>query len=241
VLASAAAIVCVSPSLARDVVALAGADPLRVAVIPDTYDATRFVYAERSPAAGRSLRLVSVGRLVPVKGHDLLVRAFGSAVRAGLDASLEVVGDGPERARLEALVAEQGLAETVRFSGALANEALVSALEQADAFVLPSRREGFGVALVEALATGLPALATRSGGPNDIIEPGDGLLVPPDDEAALAYGLAALGQTLDTYDRPAIASRAVARFSPASVGRRLVAVYRAVLANGSVPEAVGRG
>jgi len=240
-IASAAAIVCVSPSLARDVVALAGADPLRVTVIPDTYDDTRFVYGERSPAAGRSPRLVSVGRLVPVKGHDVLVRAFGSAVRAGLDANLEIIGDGPERARLEAIVVEQGLVERVRFSGALADDALVQALGRADAFVLPSRREGFGVALVEALATGLPALATRSGGPEDIVGPGDGLLVPPGDETALAEGLAALGRSLDTYDRLAIATRAAERFSSASVGQYLVSVYRAVLAGEPVPEAVGRG
>ena len=240
-LASAQAIICVSPSLARDVVALAGADPLRVAVIPNTYDAARFAYTERDPVAGRSTRLVSVGRLVPVKGHDALLRAFGAAARAGLDADLEIVGDGPERARLEAIAVAEGLAERVRFSGALADDALVSALGRADAFVLPSRREGFGVALVEALATGLPALATRSGGPDDIVGPGDGLLVPPGDEAALAEGLLALTRTLDGYDRAAIAARAAERCAPASVGRRLVSVYRAVLAGEPVPEAVGRG
>lgn len=240
-LRSAAAIVCVSPSLARDAVALACADPSRVTVIPNTYDATRFVFVERSEVGGRSTRFVSVGRLVPVKGHDVLLRAFGVAVRAGLYANLEIVGDGPERARLESIVAEEGLAERVLFSGALADDALVSTLGRADAFVLPSRREGFGVALVEALATGLPALATRSGGPDDIVGPGDGLLVPPDDEAALADGLAAFGRSLDAYDRPGIAVRAAERFSPDAVGRRLVSVYRAVLAGELVPEAVGRG
>ncbi len=240
-LAAAGAIVCVSQSLARDVVALADADPLRVTVIPDTYDATHFMYGERGPAAGRSVRFVSVGRLVPVKGHDVLLRAFGSAVRAGLEADLEIVGDGPEHARLEAIVVEQGLVERVRLSGALADDALVRALERADAFVLPSRREGFGVALVEALATGLPALATRSGGPDGIMGPGDGLLVPPDDDAALADGLLALGRGVDAYDRPAIAVRAAERFSPTSVGERLVSVYRAVLAGEPVPGAVGRG
>jgi glycosyltransferase involved in cell wall biosynthesis len=240
-LRSASAIVCVSPSLARDVVALAGADPLRVTVIPNTYDATRFAFGERSPVAGRSTRFVSVGRLVPVKGHDVLLRAFGMAVRAGLDANLEIIGDGPERGRLEAIAAEQGPDGRVQFSGALADDALISALGRADAFVLPSRREGFGVALVEALATGLPALATRSGGPDDIVGSGDGLLVPPEDEAALADGLAALARSLDEYDRPAIAARAAERFSPASVAWRLVSVYHAVLVGEPVPGAVGRG
>lgn len=235
--AFAAATVCVSRSLAADAVALAGADPARVVVVPDTYDQRRFTYFERRPVGPRRVRLITVGRLVPVKGHDILLRSLGALTRAGVDAELTIVGDGPERGRLAALVSREGLSERVFFRGSLEDAALAAALAEADAFVLPSRREGFGVALVEALATGLPVVATRSGGPEDVVGSGDGLLVERDDAAALAEGITALAAHVDEYDRQAIAARAHARFSAASVGAQLMAIYRSVVAGRFVPGA----
>lgn len=232
----AAAIVCVSPSLARDVVAELGVPAERVHTIPDTYDAARFAYREHASHDG-PLRLVSVGRLVPVKGHDVLLHAMGTAVRGGADLTLSLVGAGPEAARLAGLARDEGLGDRVRMTGALSGEALAAELAVADAFVLPSRREGFGVALIEALACGLPALATRSGGPQDIIAEGDGLLVAPDDAVSLADGLVALATVLPRFDRAAIAARARERFSPQSVGVRLVEVYRQVAS----PDVATRG
>lgn len=233
-IAAAAAIVCVSAALARDVVLLAGADPARVVVIPDTYDVARFAFTERPDRSGRPLRLVTVGRLVPVKGHDVLIRALAHAVRAGLDATLEVVGGGPDRDALERLASAEGLSGRVMFSGPLGDAELPAALGRADAFVLPSRREGFGVALVEALATGMPVVATRSGGPDDIVGQADGILVEPDDAESLAAGLHEIERRFDGYDRRAIAGRVLARFGPGAVGAQLVDAYRAAIVGGFV-------
>ncbi len=231
-IAGAAAVVCVSESLARDAIALAGADASRTVVIPDTYDESRFTPGDRLPHAG-PVRLVSVGRLVEVKGHDVLLRAFALATHEGLDATLDIVGGGSERGRLEALARDVGVADRVRFAGPLGEDELRDTLGSGDAFVLASRREGFGVAIVEALAMGLPVLTTRSGGPEEIVGPDDGVLVSAGDVDALAAALPAFAGGLARYDRHAIAARVAARFGRDAVGRELAALYRAVIAGGT--------
>lgn len=237
--AGARAIVCVSSSLARDSVAELGVDPGRVVVIPNTYDASRFRYVPRRPHDGPA-RLLSVGRLSSEKGHDVLLRALAELRRAGTDAELVIVGDGPERPRLESLAATLGVSSAVRFEGTVLGEQLREALAAADLFVLPSRSEGFGVVLVEALATGLPVVATRSGGPADIVAPEDGVLVPPDDASALARGIAEAIGRLTEFGREAIAERAARRYAPKSVGAQLVRLYRSVLDESPLPDSFAR-
>ncbi|MHB8925347.1 MAG: glycosyltransferase [Coriobacteriia bacterium] len=227
-LAAADAVICVSSALARDVNALGCVDPDRVVVVPNTIDISRFDHVDREPHEG-PVRLVSVGNLVPVKGHDILLRALGMAVRSGLDVTLDLVGGGSESQNLAALAAEEGLTDRVRFLGPLSAGALTDALARADAFVLASRQEGFGVAIVEALATGLPVVTTRSGGPEDIVGDDDGVLVEAGDPAAFAAGISELMASLGSRDSHAIASRARERYAPATVGRRLVTVYTSVL------------
>lgn len=243
----ARAVICVGRRLARDCTAKLGVPASRTVVIPDTYDAARFTFVERrggrltageTSDSPRAIRLVSVGRLSHEKGHDVLLRALADVRSSGLDATLVLVGDGPERARLESLRESLGLMEAVEFVGLLAHERLPEAYAAADAFVLPSRAEGFGVALVEAMATGLPAVATRSGGPEDIVLPDDGILVPADDAPALADGIAAVIENRARYDPRAIASRTYQRFSPRAVGARLVRFYAEALAGEPLSGAV---
>lgn len=228
---AAAAVVCVSDALARDAVELVGADPARTVVIPDTYDETLFQHLAR-PTHDGPVRLITVGRLVPVKGFDLLIKAVGQVLRAGIEVRLDIVGDGPERASLEGSVAREGLGGSVRFRGSLRPDELVAALRDADAYVLASRSEGFGVALVEALATGLPAVATRSGGPESIVSETDGILVAPDDVDALAAGLGSLVAGLATYDNERIAEGVRRRFGREVIGARLTSLYRAIVDEG---------
>ncbi len=226
---SASAIVCVSRALARDCIAELGVDPRRVTVVPNTYDASRFVYVER-PGHDGPLRLVTLGRLSPEKGHDVLLTALARLVEGGADLTLTVIGDGRERAALEGLAARLGVAGRVRFTGRLLGDDVPREFATADAFVLPSRREGFGIALIEAMATGLPVVATRSGGPEGIVDPGDGLLVDPDDDIALTEAITALAEGISTYDGKRIAERVASRYSPAVVGARLAEVYADVIA-----------
>lgn len=128
-------------------------------------------------------RIVGVGRLEPVKGFDVLIRALGELRRGGVDFQARLVGDGSERAALEALAASQGVAEHVEFLGHRNDVAAL--LAEADLYVAPSHREGLSNAVLEAMGAALPIVATRVGGNPELLEP-IGELVPPADPAAMA-------------------------------------------------------
>ncbi len=230
---AASAIVCVGERLARDTVFEAGADPRRTLVIPSPYDTSAFGHIERAQRApDRPLRLLSVGRLVDVKGYDLLVEAVAALVTGGKDVTLRIVGDGPQRAVLQSLISARRLGDRITLAGQTDKGALLNELGNADLFVLASRREGLGVALIEALATGLPAVATKSGGPEGILRVGQGELVRPDDATALAEGISRALENMGRYDRRAIAESARQRFGAESVARSLTRLYEEVLAYG---------
>jgi glycosyltransferase involved in cell wall biosynthesis len=147
-----------------------------------------------SPGDDRGRRtLVAAGRLAPEKGFDLLIEAFARIAEAFGDWLVTIYGEGPERPRLERMVAVRGLQGRVSMPGRTSEPEL--ALSRAEAFVLPSRYEGFPNALLEAMACGLPVVAFDcDSGPAEIITHGhNGLLVPGGDVSALA---AALGQVL---------------------------------------------
>ena len=148
-------------------------------------------------AAGRANErsILFVGRLIERKGVSHLIRALGT-VRRLLPARLVVIGDGPERARLEQVTRETGMAENVEFRGRVSDDELRLAYAAADVFVLPSvldarqDTEGLGVVLLEAMNYGVPVIASDIGGITDIVlHEQTGLLVPAGDEGALASAL----------------------------------------------------
>jgi teichuronic acid biosynthesis glycosyltransferase TuaC len=229
VAAAADAIVCVSESLARDVIRLLAAPPERVIVIPDAYDEQRFAHVARSLPEGRRVRLLCVARLVDVKGVDVLVEALGLLVAGGADVELTIAGDGPLRGQLSARAAALGVADRLKLLGGVPWESLPALMRSADVYVQPSRREGFGVALVEALATGLPAVATRSGGPEGTVGEDEGVLVDKGDPVALVEGIRDVVARIACFDGVTIAARARSRFCREVVGARLVSLYERVI------------
>ena len=153
-----------------------------------------------------------IGRIVSVKGGDVFLRALG-----GLDArrpSAVLIGEGSERPGLEGLSAELGLADHVRFAGEIDNAARL--LPAFDAFVLSSHSEGTPIVLFEAMAAGVPIVATRVGGVPDVVGDEGAMLVPPDDPVALGKAVQSV------LDRPA-AARAMA----AEAARRLATHFSA--------------
>jgi GalNAc-alpha-(1->4)-GalNAc-alpha-(1->3)-diNAcBac-PP-undecaprenol alpha-1,4-N-acetyl-D-galactosaminyltransferase len=135
---------------------------------------------------------IAIGRLHPQKGFDLLLRAFARLQSKYPDWQLTILGEGPMRSELEKLRSQLQLDDRVHFPGLVTN--VREYLAQADLFVMPSRFEGFPMALCEAMACGLPVLAADClSGPRDIVEDGvDGVLVAPEDVDALTAQLDAL-------------------------------------------------
>ena len=228
----AAATVAVSPALAAEIRAqgLPCTD-----VIANGVDETRFV-PTASAAAGTAavtagadpFVLFTLGALVPQKGVDVLLRAL-SLLQAP-QVELHVGGAGPERAALQRLAAQLGVADRVRWLGALRPEDTPAHHARCSAFVLASRHETFGVVLAEALMCGKPVVATRCGGPEAIVNAGNGLLVPAEDAASLAAAIDHLVANPARYNALHIRADAVARFGFAAVGSQLAALYERVVA-----------
>lgn len=211
-------VLAVSPSLA----AFASRSLVRGAPVRFVPNPVRTMNASDDvPPRSGPFRFVSVGRLSYQKGQDLLLRAVRSARDGGLPAAtVELVGEGEQREALEALAEELGVADLVTFAGYVTNPG--ERLVEADCFVLPSRWEGFGVALVEALQFGLPLLATDCQfGPADVItDRRIGLLVPSDDLEALGRGL------VEMASRPSNAEDRAYRRAAAKPYERSTAIAR---------------
>ncbi|MBL9078721.1 MAG: glycosyltransferase [Planctomycetes bacterium] len=226
----AAGCFAVSRALCERFAAVTGLPRERIVEVRNGVDLDRFRPGDRSaaraelglPAAGRIV--LGVGRLVPGKGFDLAVRALPTLPA---DVTLVLVGDGPERAALQAAGGAR-----LRCLGALPPAGTAAAYRAADVLVLPSEREGWPNVVTEALASGLRVVATRVGGIPQILgdhEPVDprlGALVPPRDGAALA---AALAGVLATAPDPAFVRTFAMRYGWDEPVRFLASRCRALL------------
>lgn len=137
-------------------------------------------------------RILFVGRLVPVKGVAVLLQAFRRLVDLCPDASLTIVGQGGERTKLESLAVDLGLKSRIVFTGALTQQEVSAQMSEADVFVLPSFDEGLPVAIMEAMAAGVPVIATAVGGTPELVEDRiTGQLVEAGDVEQLTQAMAA--------------------------------------------------
>ena len=146
-------------------------------------------------SAGAPIRFVFIGRLIDWKAVEIILEAL-HCLQGQITASLEIIGDGPMRERWEARSNQLGLRSVVTFSGFLSQQDCAERLKDADALVLPSLFECGGAVVLEAMAAGLPVIATAWGGPMDYLDPTCGILVAPDSREALVEGFAAAMKTL---------------------------------------------
>ncbi len=137
--------------------------------------------------------VLSVGRLIRLKGTEHLIRAMPRVIEACPEAHLVLVGEGEEKVRLQTLARGLGLDHRIMFAGGHAHEDVIQFMRAADVFVLPSLVESFGIVLVEAMSCGLPIVASNvMGVPSLIDDMVNGLLIPPGDPQALAGGIVGL-------------------------------------------------
>ena len=195
-------------------------------VVPNAVDVSLFSPASRS-RDGRP-RLLTVGLLdTPRKGLDVLLAAL-RRVRddaAAPEFAVDVVGDGGLRGDYETLATRLGLDDVVRFHGLLGKPEVAELMRSSDLFVLGSRYENNPCVLIEAMATGLPVVATAVGGVPEIVDDETGVLAAPLDEADLGGRIGQALSRLEGFERELIARRARERFSRESVGAALAEVY----------------
>jgi glycosyltransferase involved in cell wall biosynthesis len=200
-------VVAVSQDLEARVLAL-GVRPERIRVIYNGVDAGLFHPGCAAGARARlglpagKLILLSIGNLVPVKGFDVLLEALAQLVRAEVEFTCYLVGQGPARAQLEQQVHRSGLAGRVVLVGPRPHPELPDWYRAADLFVLPSRSEGVPNVLLEAMACGVRVVATRVGGVPEIAHFGKSRLVAPGDPAVLAYAIQEQLQSPVELDSP---------------------------------------
>lgn len=187
-----------------------GADPGRIHVMPFGVDVEAFrpPEGEAAAAADGTIRLVSVGRLVWQKAHRLLLGACARLRRQGIALRLTIIGEGEERAALEALRGRLGLDDVVDLPGAAPEAGVAAALGRSDLFVLASVSEGFGLVLLEAMACGLPVVAPALHGLPDVVADGvEGRLFAPGAEEDLAAAIAGLAADPELRRRLGAAGR----------------------------------
>jgi colanic acid/amylovoran biosynthesis glycosyltransferase len=155
-----------------------------------------------------TLRIITVGRLHPSKGHDYLLRSVARMTAAGRKVTLRVLGDGPQRRELESLTKELGITKTVKFEGSVSEERIIEEMRKADLFVLASHAEPLGVVYMEAMSMEVATIGTAAGGVSEIITDGvDGLLVEPRNIDALVEAMARLQDNPNLRQRLALAGR----------------------------------
>jgi colanic acid/amylovoran biosynthesis glycosyltransferase len=212
-----------------------------VDVVPTGISLSDFPFRGPRPGAGDEARLLFVGRLVPYKGLDVLLRALPRVAAGEQGVRLDVVGDGPSRSRYEALAAELGPSHAVSFHGPLPRGGVVRALQEADVLVAPSRTvdtgqaEGLSNVTKEAMAVGLQVVATANGGLPETIPPRHREeLVPEGDPAALAERITALLAARESWpERARVGRDWVERtFDWARLAPRIAAAYREAVRGG---------
>ena len=233
----ATAVHCVSEAVVTEA-ARFGLDPAKARLIPAAVDLTFFGPAQNVRARRHEFNVIAVGTLWWVKGFEYAVRACAELASAGIPVSLDILGGEPdwgepsERDRLLALSAALGLGERVRLHGCVEPNEVRDRLRAADTYLQSSLSEGHPTALVEAMACGLPIVATDCGGTREALTSGvEGILVAPRDWRGMAEALRTLLRDPDMRKRMGRAGRArvEAEFELERQTGEFVALYREVL------------
>lgn len=221
---SADSVIAVSKSLSQNLKNNFGFDS---SVVHDIVDTTSYQYVECSNNHG--FVFLSVGNLISLKGFDILIKAFHKAFSNEKDVYLYIVGEGVERNNLQSIINQYCIDDNVKLLGQKPRHELSSLMNDANAFVLASQSETFGVVYIEAMASGKPVIATRCGGPEDFVNENNGVLIPVNDVDSLANALTYMRLNIDKYDGAKISQDCNERFSPQSIAKEIIRQYDKVL------------
>jgi glycosyltransferase involved in cell wall biosynthesis len=195
--------------------------------VPNVVDTDIFTYKQRSE--NNTFNFLSIGNLIYRKRMDLTIEAFIKAFYDFSDVTLTIYGEGDERSKMEELIRKHHLESRIVLMGMCSREVISEELKKSDCFVLASRAETFGVVYVEALATGVPVIATKCGGPETFVKEENGCMVPVDDLNALVRAMQYMYNNSMAFDRENISSETKRNFSPECIAKKILEVYKEVL------------
>ena len=190
-------------------------------------------YTHEAKRVAEGVHFIAIGSLLPIKRYDLLIRAFAESGLSNKGCSLSIVGEGSERKLLEEIVEEYHIQDSVHLLGRRGKEEIVQALRESDVFVVSSRSETFSVVCIEAMSQGLPCIATRCGGPEEIVTEKDGVLIDPEDQEGMKRALIYMFDNHSQFDRDDISCRCLNRFSPEVIARQLTDIFNGIISNRS--------
>lgn len=215
------ACVAVSKVLAENIYRKTG---IEFSIIHNTVDTTLFsnVISTRH----RGFRFLTVGNLVDIKQHNLLIDAFSLVHKKYRDTKLDIIGGGPLYDKLVKQISDNDMSDCVVLHGMESRDQIAEILGCSDCFVLASKSETFGVACIEAMAVGLPVISTLCGGPEEFVNKDVGILVPNGDHYRLAEAMMEIIVNRDKYSAERIKNYVQDLFAPSIIADQIVAVYR---------------
>jgi glycosyltransferase involved in cell wall biosynthesis len=196
-------------------------------IVPNVVDVELFSPSRTRPPTS-TVQLIAVGLLSAQKDYPTMLGAVRQLVDAHLPVRLQIIGYGDGQAELVQLIEAAGLQDRVELTGYLTKAEIAERLRQSHVFVHSSRFETFCAAAAEALSSGVPVVSTRCGGPEEYVTPETGRIVPVGNPDALAAGVRAVVEQLESFDPGRIAADARRRFAADVVGERLHGVYASV-------------
>ncbi len=218
--------IAVSAGLREDIAEALNLAAGSIAILPNGVDPRVFHPRSDGERSAGFTRALWVGHFVEIKRVDRLLHAFARASRVRAELRLTLVGDGPERGAMAKLATELGLRESVAFQPATGRDGVADAMRAHDFLVVSSAKETFSLVALEALACGIPVLATACGGPEGLItEPSLGLIVSNDIEG-LAQGLISFPDRVGAGDPQRLHAHAGGRYSWAQIAEELAALYQ---------------
>lgn len=199
--------------------------------LPNTVNEIFFKKSIKQKLNKSEFRFINIAFMNDNKRQINIIKAFAKICKQYQNAYLTIGGDGPLREQLEYLTTDLGIKDKIKFTGILSREQVMTAISSADAFILSSKHETFGIVVIEALALGKPVIATRCGGPESIIRKEDGILIPVDDINSLTAAMKEIIENHDKYDPCEIRDACKLRYSETEISNKLMQVYAATICN----------
>ncbi|HEY5588268.1 MAG TPA: glycosyltransferase [Candidatus Paceibacterota bacterium] len=175
------------------------------------------------------ITFITVGQLITRKRMDLTISAFIKLRELFPDIELKVVGTGPLLSELRNICKKLNAEQAIEFLGFCNNEKLPELYSKCHCFVLPSEAETFGVVYAEAAACGIPVIATNCGGPSDIVNQSNGLLIQKDNEQELIRAMKHVIDNIEQYDAQQISKDVISKFGQKYISKELIEIYNGVL------------